>query len=159
MANVKKVHVNGEVRQIDADTDRTLLSVLRADLDLTGAKYGCGEGQCAACTVLIDGTPTRSCLTNIGEVEGRKVSTIESLETNGRLHPVQQAFLDHEALQCAYCTSGMIMSAVALLQKNPNPSRAQIVRGMNGNICRCGTYQRIIAAIQGAAKAMQSPAP
>jgi len=158
MSTVKEIHVNGRLQEVNAEGERTLLSVLREDLDLTGAKYGCGEGQCSACTVLLDGVPTRSCLTSVSEVEGRKIATIESLEKDGHLHPVQQAFLDHEALQCAYCASGMILSAVGLLQKNPNPSEAQIVRGMNGNICRCGTYQRIIAAIKDAAKTLKTGA-
>jgi aerobic-type carbon monoxide dehydrogenase small subunit (CoxS/CutS family) len=156
MSRVKEIHVNGRLQEVNAEGERTLLSVLREELDLTGTKYGCGEGQCSACTVLLDGVPTRSCLMSVSEVEGRKVSTIESLAKDGQLHPVQQAFLDHEALQCAYCASGMILSAVGLLQKNPNPTEAQIIRGMNGNICRCGTYQRIIAAVKGAAKTLKS---
>ena len=152
MARVTELHVNGSTRRIDADPDRTLLSVLRDDLDLTGAKFGCGEGQCAACTVLVDGVATRSCLTRVGALTGRKVVTIEGLAPQGSLHPMQQAFLDHDALQCGYCTPGMILGAVALLRRNPNPSEADISTGMNGHICRCGTYPRVIAAIRQAAQ-------
>src|SRR5438445_7621270 len=114
--------VNGVPRHVDADPERTLLSVLRDELDLTGSKYGCGEGQCGACTVLLDGVPTRSCHTDLSEVGQKKITTIESLEQDGRLHPLQEAFLKEEAMQCGYCTTGMIMSAFALLQKNPKPS-------------------------------------
>ena len=152
MAKVTQLHVNGSVRRTDADSDRTLLSVLRDDLDLTGTKYGCGEGQCAACTVLIDGVATRSCLTKVGAVAGKKVVTIEGLAPEGKLHPVQEAFLEADALQCGWCTPGMIMGAVGLLQKNTHPSDAEIATGMNGHICRCGTYPRIVAAIRSAAK-------
>lgn len=152
MARVTELDVNGSRRRIDADADRTLLSVLRDDLDLTGTKYGCGEGQCAACTVLIDGVATRSCLTKVGTVTGKKVVTIEGLAVNGKLHPVQEAFLAADAMQCGWCTPGMILGAVALLKQNPHPNEAEIVTGMNGHICRCGTYSRIITAIQGAAK-------
>ena len=154
MARVTELQVNGKKVQIDADGSRSLLSVLRDDLDLTGAKYGCGEGQCGACTVLLDGVPIRSCHTDISEVGQKKITTIESLEQNGRLHPLQEAFLKEEAMQCGYCTTGMIMSGLALLQKNPKPSEYDIIRAMNGNICRCGTYQRIIGAIKEGAKAM-----
>ena len=159
MPLVKAIHVNGESRRINTDGERTLLSVLRDDLDLTGTKYGCGEGQCGACTVLIDGVPTRSCLTSIAEVEGAQVLTIESLEKDGKLHPLQQAFLDADALQCGYCTSGMIMSGVALLRRKPRPWREEIVHAMNGNICRCGTYQRIVAAVEQAARALEQEKP
>jgi aerobic-type carbon monoxide dehydrogenase small subunit (CoxS/CutS family) len=156
MPKVAELNVNGKTARIDADGERTLLSVLRDDLDLVGAKYGCGEAQCGACTVLIDGVPVRSCITTIGSVSRKKVVTIEGLEQNGRLHPLQDAFLKFNALQCGYCTSGMIMSGVALLQKTTNPSEAEIVRSMNGNICRCGIYRRIIAAIKEGAQALQS---
>src|SRR5712692_2604525 len=122
MANVKELRVNGARRRIDAEAERPLLSVLREDLDLTGAKYGCGEGQCGACTVLLDGVPTRSCITPVGTVAARQITTIEGLEHNGKLHPLQEAFLEAGAMQCAYCTSGMIMSGVALLHKNPHPT-------------------------------------
>jgi aerobic-type carbon monoxide dehydrogenase small subunit (CoxS/CutS family) len=152
MARVTELHVNGSARRIDADPDRMLLSVLRDDLDLTGTKYGCGEGQCAACTVLVDGVATRSCITRVSSVAGKKIVTIEGLASGDRLHPVQQAFLDHDALQCGYCTPGMILGAVSLLRKNANPSEAEIVSGMNGHICRCGTYPRIVAAIQQASR-------
>jgi aerobic-type carbon monoxide dehydrogenase small subunit (CoxS/CutS family) len=155
MSKVTQLNVNGKSVQIAVDGERSLLSVLRDDLDLTGSKYGCGEGQCGACTVLLDGVPTRSCVTSVGSVGRKKVATIESLEQNGRLHPLQEAFLKMDAMQCAYCTSGMIMASFALLQKKPNPSEDEIVRAMNGNICRCGTYQRIIAAIKEGAKALQ----
>src|SRR5262249_35618211 len=132
-----------------------LLSVLRDDLDLTGCKYGCGEGRCGACTVLVEGRPIRSCNTAVGTVEGKQVRTIEDLEKDGKLHPLQEAFLKADAFQCGYCTGGMIMSALALLTKTPSPSREDIVRGMNGNICRCGTYQRIVAAVELAAQSMK----
>ncbi len=153
MSRVSELQVNGRTARIDAEGERSLLSVLRDDLHLTGSKYGCGEGQCGACTVLIDGVATRSCVTNIGSVGAREVATIEGLEKEGRLHPLQEAFLKMDAMQCGYCTSGMIMSACGLLRKNPHPSEGEIVRHMNGNVCRCGTYQRIVAAIQEAAKA------
>jgi aerobic-type carbon monoxide dehydrogenase small subunit (CoxS/CutS family) len=136
------------MRRVDADPDRTLLSVLRDDLDLTGTKFGCGEGQCAACTVLIDGVATRSCLTKVGTVGAKNVVTIEGLAAEGKLHPMQQAFLDADALQCGYCTPGMILGAVSLLKRNPNPSEQEIASGMNGHICRCGTYPRVVRAIQ-----------
>jgi aerobic-type carbon monoxide dehydrogenase small subunit (CoxS/CutS family) len=154
MARVSELHLNGKSCRVDADGERTLLSVLRDDLDLTGCKYGCGEGECGACTVLIDGKPTRSCTKAVGEVGGGKVVTIEGLERDGRLHPLQEAFLKIQALQCGYCTCGMIMSGVALLEKTPRPSDQEIVRAMNGNICRCGVYQRIVEAIKDAANAM-----
>ena len=151
MARVTELLVNGGRRRIDADAGRTLLSVLRDDLDLTGAKFGCGEGQCAACTVLMDGVATKSCLTKVGAVAGKKIVTIEGLAPEGELHPVQQAFLDADALQCGYCTPGMILGAVALLRRTPNPTDAEIATGMNGHICRCGTYPRVVAAIHAAA--------
>jgi aerobic-type carbon monoxide dehydrogenase small subunit (CoxS/CutS family) len=151
MARVTELLVNGSRRRIDVDPDRTLLCVLRDDLDLTGTKFGCGEGQCAACTVLIDGVATKSCLTRVGTVGARSVMTIEGLAADGKLHPVQQAFLDADALQCGYCTPGMILGAVALLKRTPHPSESEIVSGMNGHICRCGTYPRVVKAIRDAA--------
>jgi isoquinoline 1-oxidoreductase alpha subunit len=129
--------------------------VLRDDLGLTGSKYGCGEGRCGACTVLLDGQPVRSCTTKLGAVAAREITTIEGLERDGKLHPLQQAFLDAGAMQCAYCTSGMIVTGAGLLQQNPDPSRQEIVEYMDGNICRCGTYPRIIAAIRMAARAVK----
>lgn len=152
MARITELDVNGTLRRMAADPDRTLLSVLRDDLDLTGTKYGCGEGQCAACTVLIDGTPTKSCITRVGAVAGKRIVTIEGLAPAGKLHPVQEAFLDADAMQCGWCTPGMILGAVGLLQHTPHPSEADIVSSMNGHICRCGTYSRVIQAIQSAAK-------
>ena len=155
MDRISELHVNGTKTRIDADADRSLLSILRDDLDLTGSKYGCGEGQCGACTVLIDGQATRSCITKVGLAAGKKIITIEGIEKNGRLHPLQEAFLEADALQCGYCTPGMIMSSVALLSKNPNPGEQEIVRFMEGNVCRCGTYPRIVTAIRKAAQAMK----
>ena len=148
--------INGKAYSVDAEPQTSLLTVLREHLDLTGSKYGCGEGQCGACTVLIDGVPTRSCLTSLEEVGARQVTTIEGIESEGKLHPLQQAFLDADSLQCGYCTSGMIVAGVALLRTNPMPSDAEIVHAMNGNLCRCGTYRRIMAAIQLAAGKLRS---
>jgi aerobic-type carbon monoxide dehydrogenase small subunit (CoxS/CutS family) len=155
MAAITTLHVNGAGHKIDAGPERSLLSVLRDDLDLTGSKYGCGEGQCGACTVLINGQPTRSCITPVGSVAGKQIRTIESLAENGQLHPLQEAFLEEDALQCGYCTSGMLMSGVGLLQKNPDSSEPEILHFMEGNLCRCGTYPRIIAAIRKAAASMR----
>jgi len=155
MASTFELYVNGTRHQVDVEAEASLLGVLRDQLDLTGSKYGCGEGQCGACTVLIDGLPRRSCITPVSAAAGKPITTIEGLAQNGRLHPLQQAFLEVGALQCGYCTSGMIMTGVAFLTKNPNPTDQDIVRFMEGNICRCGTYPRIVAAIRGAAKAMQ----
>lgn len=145
--------VNGTRHRVDAEPERPLLGVLREDLGLTGSRYGCGEGQCGACTVLIDGTPRRSCLTPMSAAAGRQITTIEGLERDGKLHPVQQAFLDAGAMQCAYCTSGMIMSGVALLQAKPHPTRDEILHALEGNLCRCGAYSRILAALERAAGA------
>jgi aerobic-type carbon monoxide dehydrogenase small subunit (CoxS/CutS family) len=143
--------INGVKRRVLADDERSLLSVLREELDLTGTKYGCGEGRCGACTVLLEGQPVRSCRTGVGTVAGRQVTTVEGLEREGRLHPLQEAFLEVGAMQCGYCTAGMIMSGVGLLLKNPRPTEQEIVRAMGGNVCRCGTYPRVVAAIQSAA--------
>ena len=151
MANIA-LNLNGKKLTVDVDPQTSLLSVLRNDLDLTGTKYGCGEAQCGACTVLVDGQQTRSCVTQVGRVANKKITTIEGLEKDGQLHPLQDAFLKADAMQCGYCTPGMIMSGVALLNKTPKPTREQIVQHMNGNICRCGTYLRIVAAIQMAAE-------
>jgi aerobic-type carbon monoxide dehydrogenase small subunit (CoxS/CutS family) len=155
MPKITELQVNGKAVRIDVEGERTLLSVLRDDLDLTGTKYGCGEAQCGACTVLVDGVATRSCVTNVGSVGRRKITTIEGLEQNGQLHPLQEAFLKFDALQCGYCTSGMIMSAAGLLQKKAAPSEDEIIRFMNGNVCRCGVYRRILAAIKDGAKILQ----
>ncbi len=148
MGRVTTLNVNGKKMITDVDSATSLLSVLRNDLNLTGSKYGCGEGQCGACTVLLDGQATRSCITQVGRAAGKLITTIEGLEKDGRLHPLQEAFIKADAMQCAYCTSGMIMSGASLLTRTPRPSREEIIAGMNGNICRCGTYQRIIDAIQ-----------
>ena len=148
MARVTALNINGKKTEVDVDSAVSLLSVLRNSLDLTGTKYGCGEGQCGACTVLLDGQPTRSCVTQVGRAAGKQITTIEGLEKDGKLTPLQEAFIKADAMQCAYCTSGMLMSASALLAKTPRPNRDQIVKGMNGNICRCGVYQRIVEAIQ-----------
>ncbi len=148
MKQTIEMQLNGAKRVIEADPERSLLSVLRDDLDLTGTKYGCGEGQCGACTVLINGVASRSCITRVGSTAGKQITTIEGLEQDGKLHPLQEAFLEVGAMQCAYCTSGMIMSAAGLLRKIPNPGKQEIIRAMDGNICRCGTYQRIITAIE-----------
>ncbi len=155
MAEVKQLRVNGARVDVDAENERFLLGILRDDLGLTGAKYGCGEGRCGACTVLVDGEPIRSCITKLAAVAGKEITTIEGLEKEGKLHPLQEQFLEQGAMQCGYCTCGMIMSGVALLRKNPNPSREDVIEHMNGNICRCGTYQRIVAAITCAAKAIK----
>ena len=146
--------INGHTFHVDAEPDATLLSILREQLDLTGSKYGCGEGQCGACTVLIDGKAHRSCITSVSSAANKSVTTIEGLAHGQHLHPVQQAFLDEDAMQCAYCASGMIMSAVSLLNNKRNPSDTEILQFMQGNICRCGTYPRIVAAIRKAAAAM-----
>lgn len=148
--------VNGTKLHVRAPEDESLLSVLRNQLQLTGTKYGCGEGQCGACTVLIDGVATRSCQTPAAAVKNAHITTIEGLETNGALGPVQQAFLEEEAFQCAYCTSGMILSATSLLREHPNPTDEQILDAMDGNICRCGAYPRITAAIKRASQLQQN---
>ncbi len=152
MPQVVILDVNGTRRVAHASPDRSLLSVLRDELDLTGAKYGCGEGQCGACTVLLDGSPVRSCITRVSEAAGKRITTIEGLEREGRLHPLQEAFLETGAMQCGYCTPGMIMSGVSLLSKNAAPTDNEIIHGMQGNICRCGTYPRIVAAVRLAAR-------
>ncbi len=148
---VLKLRVNGEDLQVDVDPERPLLEVLRDELDLTGSKYGCGEGRCGACTVLVDGEPVHSCIVRLSAVEGKSITTIEGVEIDGQLHPLQVAFLEHNALQCGYCTPGMIMGGLALLGRLPNPTAADVIDGMKGHICRCGSYPRIVAAIQEAA--------
>ena len=150
--------INGQTVRVDAQPNEPLLAVLREQLDLTGSKYGCGEGQCGACTVLIDGKAHRSCITPVSSVANKSVTTIEGLARGQHLHPVQQAFIDEDAMQCAYCTSGMIMSAVALLNNKRNPTDEEILQFMQGNICRCGTYPRIVSAIRKAAT-MPEPRP
>ncbi len=148
MARITTLNVNGTKRTVDVDSSVSLLSVLRDQLDLTGTKYGCGEGQCGACSVLLDGQLTRSCITQAGRAAGKQITTIEGIAKDGKLSPLQEAFIEAEAMQCAFCISGMIVAASALLSKTARPSREQIVSSMNRNMCRCGIYQRIIAAIQ-----------
>jgi aerobic-type carbon monoxide dehydrogenase small subunit (CoxS/CutS family) len=152
------LEVNGKKYAVQYEPETPLLQVLRDELGLTGSKYGCGEGQCGACTVLLDGVARRSCITPASAAAGKRITTIEGLERDGRLHPVQQAFLDAGAFQCAYCTTGMIMSSVGLLEKNAKPTRAEIAQGLQGNICRCGTHPRIVEAVEHAAKSMQGGA-
>jgi len=146
--------LNGKPVRLAVDGERMLLWVLRTELGLTGAKYGCGEGFCGACTVLVDGEPVRSCRAPVKTVRGRSVLTIEGLEKDGRLHPLQAAFVEREAMQCGFCTSGMILTAYALLAKNPRPTRKDIVDGLEDNLCRCGTHTRVIRAVEDAAKAL-----
>ena len=143
--------VNGKEQNVEVAPEETLLNVLRDHLELTGTKYGCGEGQCGACTVLLDGSAVRSCRTQVSAAAGKKITTVEGLARGDTLHPVQRAFLQAEAFQCGYCTPGMILSAVALLEHTPKPTDKQIVRYMEGNVCRCGTYERIIQAVKWAA--------
>ena len=147
--------LNGQPISINTDADRTLLWALRTDLDLTGTKYGCGEGICGACTVIVGGKAVRSCMTPLKNVAGMEVITIEGLARNGKLHPLQQAFIDHGALQCGYCTSGMLLDAYAFLHENPKPSRDAIVAHMDRNLCRCGAHQRIVEAIESASRQME----
>jgi aerobic-type carbon monoxide dehydrogenase small subunit (CoxS/CutS family) len=154
MATIR-LTVNGTARTVVTDPERPLLEVLREDLALTGTKYGCGEGQCAACTVLLDGAAVRSCITPVGKAQGRRVTTIEGLATGAALHPVQQAFLEEGAMQCGYCTAGMVLRTVALLQAVPKPTDTQIIEGLDGNLCRCSGYHRIVAAVRRAAETAQ----
>ena len=146
------LRVNGKDREVDAEPGDSLLSVLRHDFGLTGSRYGCGEGQCGACTVLLDGAGARSCVMRIGSVGAKAITTIEAIAEGERLHPVQQAFLETEAFQCGYCTSGMIVASVALLKSNPKPSAEDIAGTLARNVCRCGTYPRILTAVQAAAR-------
>jgi aerobic-type carbon monoxide dehydrogenase small subunit (CoxS/CutS family) len=148
-------NLNGKPMRLSADGERTLLWVLRSDLGLSGTKFSCGEGHCGGCTVLLDGVAVRSCLQKVKNVKGKEVVTIEGLAKDGTLHPVQKAFAEHDALQCGFCTPGMILTAVSLLNKNPQPTRAQIISGMEQNLCRCGAHTRIIDAIESAAGAMK----
>jgi len=150
------LQVNGREHQVEAAPEESLLSVLRDRLELTGTKYGCGEGQCGACTVLLDGSAVRSCRLQVSAVAGKKITTIEGMAHGEHLHPVQQAFLEAEAFQCGYCTPGMILSAVALLEHTNKPTDKQIMSLMNGNICRCGTYSRILQAVHTAAAMSRS---
>ena len=144
--------LNGRPVSLEVDPSRMLLWVLRYELGLSGTKYGCGEGLCGACTVVVNGKAERSCLLELGAVAGKEVTTIEGLAQHGELHPLQKAFLEHDALQCGYCTPGMIMNAYGLLLNNPHPSRSQIIEHMDGNLCRCAAHQRIVEAIQAAAR-------
>jgi nicotinate dehydrogenase subunit A len=150
------LRVNGKNREVDAEPGDSLLSILRGDFGLTGSRFGCGEGQCGACTVLLDGAGARSCVTRVGSVGAKAITTIEALADGDRLHPVQQAFLEVEAFQCGYCTSGMVMAAVGLLKTNPNPSEPDIARLMDRSVCRCGTYPRIVQAVRLAAARMRT---
>jgi aerobic-type carbon monoxide dehydrogenase small subunit (CoxS/CutS family) len=151
MPNVTTLNVNGKKLRVDVDSQTPLLYVLRNELNMTGTKYGCGEAKCGACTVLVEGQQMRSCVTPVSRASGKQITTIEGMEKDGKLHPLQEAFLKADALQCGYCTSGMIMAAAALLNKNAKPSRDEIVKHMDGNVCRCGTYARIVNAIEIAA--------
>ena len=149
------LRVNGASRSVRTDADTPLLYVLRNDFELNGPKYGCGLAQCGACTVHIDGRATRSCVTPVSSLAGKNITTLESLGTIDKLHPLQKAFLDEQAAQCGYCTSGMIMSAKALLDANPKPSDAQIKQALAGNLCRCGSHNRVVRAVQRAANAVK----
>lgn len=155
MKKTIRFKLNGKTKSLEIDRDRMLLRVLRTDFKLTGTKFGCGEGFCGACTVLVDNEPVRSCQFPIANIDKKEVITIEGLAGNGRLHPLQAAFVEHDALQCGYCTPGMILTAYGLLLKNPNPSRKDIIEGMDENLCRCGAHTRIIQAIQRAAQNMR----
>ena len=155
MEEAVQFKLNGKPTTLTGDSERKLLWVLRTDLGLTGTKYGCGESFCGACTVLVNNEAIRSCQTTVKDVEGKEVVTIEGLAKNGTLHPLQKAFMEHDAFQCGYCTSGMIMNAYAFLHKNLRPSVPQIVNEMDDNLCRCGAHNRIIQAIQAAAKEME----
>jgi nicotinate dehydrogenase subunit A len=154
-----RLRVNGRWRSVPGDPERPLLGVLRDELGLTGAKYGCGAGQCGACTVLVDGKATRSCITDLPSAAGKAVTTIEGLERGGVLHPLQQAFIDAGAMQCGYCVPGMILSALALLERNPDAGEADVRRALQGNICRCGTYPRLVKAVLSAAAVARRAAP
>ena len=156
MIETIRATINRKPVDLKVDGERMLLWVLRTDLGLTGTKYGCGEGHCGACTVLINEKAFRSCRIPVKEVRGQNVVTIEGLAAGGALHPLQSAFVEHDALQCGFCTQGMIMTAYGLLKENPRPREAEIIRGMNDNLCRCASYARIVKAVQAAAQAMAS---
>lgn len=147
--------INGQSVTLETEPDRPLLWVLRNDLKITSPKFGCGEGFCGACTVLVDGEPIRSCQTEISQIKGRQVLTLEGLTKNGQLHPIQQAFLKHEAFQCGFCTSGLILESLALLQKKPKPTREEIIKALDDHLCRCGAHKRIVAAVEEAATLMK----
>lgn len=155
MIGTFRFKLNDKPTELTLDGDRSLLWVLRTDLGLTGTKFGCGEGVCGACTVLVDNEPIRSCQFPVKDIDGKEVMTIEGLAKNGDLHPLQKAFMGHDALQCGFCTPGMILTAYSLLLKNPEPTEKEIIEGMNDNLCRCGAYNRIIQAIQTAAQEMR----
>jgi len=155
MADTISFNLNGKPTHLQVDGDRMLLWVLRTELGLTGPKYGCGEGHCGCCTVLVDKVAYRSCLMPVSSAKGKEVLTVEGLEQDGKLHPVQKAFMAHDALQCGFCIPGQVLNAVGLLTKNPQPTREQIIQGMNNNFCRCGAYTRIVDAIQAAAAEMK----
>ena len=159
MPETVSFRLNGKPVQLSVAPDRTLLWVLRTDLGLTGAKYGCGIAQCGACTVLVDHRAVRSCSVDIQSVHGADVVTIEGLARDGKLHPLQEAFIAHDALQCGYCTSGMILTAYDFLQRHPNPTREEVIAGMDDNLCRCGAHMRIVDAVLAAAPAMKGAAP
>jgi len=159
MEKTVRFKLNGQEVGVESPPERMLLWILRADLGHTGTKYGCGEGFCGACTVLVDGKPVFSCQYPLAKAEGKDVLTIEGLAKGGRLHPLQQAFLEHDALQCGYCTPGMILQAYGLLLRKPHPTEAEIAAALEGNLCRCGSYNRIVAAVQTAAKGMKGARP
>lgn len=154
MEKEQHLNINGETHPVTGDPERSLLGVLRDELSLTGAKYGCGEAQCGACVVLVDGQPVPSCITPVGSVDTAKIRTIEGLAQGDTLHPVQEAFLEDEALQCGYCTPGMILAAVALLERQKTPTEAEISEALQKHLCRCGSYRRIVAAVQHAAQTL-----
>ena len=157
MAETFKIRVNGRDREVRADANTPLLYILRNDLKLKGTRFGCGDGQCGACNVLFDGHPVQSCDTPLWSVSGHEITTIEGIGTESQLHPVQQAFIDEQAIQCGYCIDGIIISAVALLEREEDPSDAQIAAALDRNLCRCGTHVRILRAIRSAARAMREP--
>lgn len=156
MKKLVQFSLNGKPVQLETEADQSLLWFLRGDMELTGAKYGCGVGMCGACTVLVDGSAARACLLNLQSIENKNVTTIEGLADGNKLHQVQQAFVENDALQCGYCTPGMILSAVSLLAHNPTASEADIVAGLDQNLCRCGAHKRIVAAVRSVALSVKS---